>query len=193
LGTTIDESEFKVVDLHEGINSTLLILQYRLKAQPGFSAIEVVKAYGQLPLVECYPGQLNQVLMSLLTNAIDALEEAEQQRIHEQPTQPSIMPSTIWISTQVKSENCVQITIADNGLGMIETVRSRVFDPFFTTKPVGQGTGLGLSISHQIVTEKHHGTIRCDSIVGKGTTFVIELPILQTPEPSITLPLSKYG
>ncbi len=178
----LDESEFKAVDLHEGIDNTLLILQHRLKAKPEAPAIEVVKEYGQLPLVECYPGQLNQVFMNLIANAIDVLEEtAQQQRKEGKPAQLG----RIWISTQVKSENQVQIVIADNGAGMPETVRSRIFDPFFTTKPVGKGTGLGLSISYQIVTEKHKGEMWCDSTLGEGTKFVIEIPIRQ-PEPTLT-------
>ncbi|MEH2168976.1 MAG: ATP-binding protein [Nostoc sp.] len=167
----LDESEFKAVDLHEGIENTLLILQHRLKAKPEFSAIEVVKNYSQLPLVECYPGQLNQVFMNLLTNGIDELEESQQTQ-----------PGTIWISTQMTADNHVQIAIADNGSGIPEKVRSRIFDPFFTTKPIGKGTGMGLSICYKIITERHHGKIWCDSTVAKGTKFVIEIPVHQ-PEP----------
>ncbi|WGV27527.1 sensor histidine kinase [Halotia branconii] len=175
----LDESDFKAVDIHEGIDNTLLILQHRLKARPEIAAIEVVKDYSQLPLVECYPGQLNQVFMNLLTNAIDALEEsASQQTKAEQPTQIG----KIWISTQVTANNQVQIAIADNGLGISQTVRERVFDPFFTTKPIGKGTGLGLSISYKIVTEKHHGKIWCDSTLKEGTKFLIEIPVHQ-PKP----------
>lgn len=176
----LDESEFKAVDLHEGIDNTLLILQHRLMA-PESPAIEVIKDYAQLPLVECYPGQLNQVFMNLIANAIDVLNEVVPQRIKdEQPAQPS----TIWISTQMKAEDRVQITIADNGSGMPETVRSRVFDPFFTTKPVGKGTGLGLSISYQIVTEKHNGKMECHSTSGEGTKFVVEIPLRQPKQRS---------
>ena len=176
----LDESEFKAVDLHEGIDNTLLILQHRLKAKPEFPAIEVVKNYGQLPLIECYPAQLNQVFMNLIANAIDVLEESVRQRTNdEQPAQTG----TIWISTQMTAEDRVQIAIADNGSGMPETVRSRIFNPFFTTKPIGKGTGLGLSISYQIVTEKHNGMMWCDSTIGEGTKCVIEIPICQ-PEPS---------
>jgi signal transduction histidine kinase len=178
----LDESEFKAVDLHEGIDNTLLILQHRLKAKPDYPAIEVVKEYGQLPLVECYPGQLNQVFMNLIANAIDVLEETAQQQSKE--GKPG-KPGRIRISTQVKSEYQVQIMIVDNGSGVPEKVRSRIFDPFFTTKPVGKGTGLGLSISHQIVSEKHKGTMWCDSTPGEGTKFVIEIPIRQ-PEPALT-------
>ena len=172
----LDESEFKAVDLHEGIDNTLLLLQHRFKANPGAPAIQLVKGYGQLPLVECYPSQLNQVFMNLVANAIDVLEDSIKQRTQEQ--QPA-QPDTIWISTQVTAEKRIKITIADNGLGMSETVRSCIFEPFFTTKPIGKGTGLGLSISYQIVTEKHKGIMWCDSTLGEGTKFVIEIPIRQ--------------
>lgn len=173
----LDEADRKTVDIHEGINNTLLILQHRLKPKPRFPGIEVVTNYSQLPLVECYPGQLNQVVLSLLSNAIDALEDSTQPASRdEQPSQSK----TIQISTHVTVENQVQITIADNGLGMSETVRSRIFDPFFTTKPVGKGTGLGLSISYQIVTEQHNGRIWCNSTLGEGTQFVVEIPVRQS-------------
>ncbi|MBO3460216.1 HAMP domain-containing histidine kinase [Aetokthonos hydrillicola Thurmond2011] len=175
----IDEAELKAVDIHEGIDNTLVILAHRLKAKSESSAIKVVKNYCQLPLIECYAGQLNQAFMNLLANAIDALEESTQQYAKgEERTQPS----TIWISTQLIADNRVQIVIADNGSGIPETVRSRIFDPFFTTKPVGKGTGLGLSISYKIVTEKHHGKMWFDSTLGEGTKFVIEIPVHQ-PEP----------
>ncbi|MBW4694387.1 MAG: HAMP domain-containing histidine kinase [Lyngbya sp. HA4199-MV5] len=179
----LDESDFKAVDLHEGIDNTLLILQHRLKAKSESPAIEVIKDYAQLPLIECYPGQLNQVFMNLIANAIDVLDEAVQQRLKEgQPAQVS----TIWLSTQMNAEDHVQITIADNGLGMPEAVRSRIFDPFFTTKSIGKGTGLGLSISYKIVTEKHKGQMTCDSVAGEGTKFVIEIPMRQA-KPMSTL------
>jgi two-component system, NtrC family, sensor kinase len=181
----LDESDFKAVDLHEGIDNTLLILQHRLKSSPDRATIEIVKDYVQLPLVECYPGPLNQVFMNLITNAIDALEKSMHQlkAANQSPSSCTIWISTQIISTQVESENRVRITIADNGSGMSETVRSRIFNPFFTTKPVGKGTGLGLSISYQIVTEKHHGTMICDSQPGAGTKFVIEIPIRQIAHP----------
>ncbi|MEA5554608.1 ATP-binding protein [Anabaena cylindrica UHCC 0172] len=170
----LDESEFKAADLHEGIDNTLLILQHRLKTRPEYPAIEVVKDYNKLPLVECYPGQLNQAFMNLLVNAIDALEESAQEKIKDDQ---QIQPGTIWISTQMMTDNQVQIAIADNGVGIPEIVRSRIFNPFFTTKPVGKGTGLGLSISYKIVTEKHHGQMWCDSILGQGSKFVIQIPV----------------
>jgi two-component system, NtrC family, sensor kinase len=172
----LDESEFKAVDLHKGIDNTLLILQHRLKEKSEFPAIQIVRNYSQLPLVECYPAQLNQVFMNLLVNAIDALQETVQQQMENDR---QIHSGKICISTQIISENLVQIAIADNGSKIPDTVRSRIFDPFFTTKPVNKGTGLGLSISYQIATEKHHGKIWCDSTSGEGTTFVVEIPIRQ--------------
>jgi signal transduction histidine kinase len=176
----LDESAFKAVNLHEGIDNTLMILQHRLKASPDRATIEVIKQYGSLPLVECYAGQLNQVLMNLLANAIDALEDAAQRQSSESAIKLS---PTIRIATQIVREDWVQIVIADDGPGMPESVRSHIFDPFFTTKPVGKGTGLGLSISYQIVTEKHGGKIWCDSAPGAGTQFVIEIPIQQLASP----------
>ncbi|MCL1465936.1 PAS domain S-box protein [Argonema galeatum] len=176
----LDEAEMKAVDIHEGIDSTLLILQNRLKAKPERTPIKIVKEYGDLPPIECYPGQLNQVLMNILNNAIDALE-----------TQPA--PRTITIHTEIvssqesavdgkkqKTTDKVAIRIQDNGPGISESVKSRLFDPFFTTKPVGQGTGLGLSISYQIVVEKHRGVLKCISEPGQGSEFWIEIPITQT-------------
>ncbi len=170
----LDEAEFKSVDLHEGIDNTLMILQHRLKARPEFPAIEVVKNYSDLPIIECYPGHLNQVFMNLLANAIDALEEAAKQTNQSHSQSGS---GTIWISTHLIADSQVRIIVADDGLGMSESVRSHIFDPFFTTKPIGKGTGLGLSISHQIVTEKHLGKIWCDSTLGEGSKFVLEIPI----------------
>lgn len=170
----LDEAEFKAVDIHEGIDSTLLILQHRLKEQPQRPAIEVIKNYGNLPLAICYPGQLNQVFMNILSNAIDALENANQQR---PPTEIASHPNTIWIQTQLGSENQIIISIIDNGLGVPDTVLKRLFDPFFTTKDVGKGSGLGLTISYQIVTELHQGKLHCNSTLGKGTEFFVTLPI----------------
>jgi two-component system, NtrC family, sensor kinase len=172
----LDEAEFKAVNIHEGIDSTLMILGNRLKAKPEHSGIEIIKNYGQLPSVECYPGQLNQVFMNLLTNAIDVLEEHNRQR---SPQEIKANPGTIRISTEMIEADWIAVYIADNGLGMTEEVRSRIFDSFFTTKPIGKGTGLGLSISYQIVTEKHGGKLYCHSTLGQGTEFVIELPVRQ--------------
>lgn len=157
-------------NLHEGLESTLLILRHRLKANGDRSAIEVIKDYGDLPLIECYPGPLNQVFMNLLANAIDALEESiYQNKINQKPT--------ITIQTQVLEENWVEVRIADNAQGMIEEVKQNLFKPMFTTKPAGKGTGLGLSICHQIVHEKHQGKLTCMSEIGKGTEFLIKLPV----------------
>jgi two-component system, NtrC family, sensor kinase len=172
----LDEADFKTVDIHEGIDNTLLILQHRLKEKREFPGVQIVKNYSQLPLVECYPAQLNQVFMNLLTNAIDALQESPQPQME---SDRQVHPGKICISTQVMGENLVQIAIVDNGSGIPDDVRSRIFDPFFTTKPVNKGTGLGLSISYQIVTETHRGKIWCDATPGEGTTFVVEIPIHQ--------------
>jgi PAS domain S-box-containing protein len=173
----LDEAEKKPVDIHEGLNNTLLILQHRLKQTAGNPAIQVIKTYGQLPLVNCYPGQLNQVFMNLLTNAIDALEQSvvsgQWSVVSENTMEKQPM---IWISTETNEGGYITIRITDNGPGMTQEILSRLFDPFFTTKPIGKGTGLGLSISYQIVVEKHKGTLHCHSLAGKGTEFVVTLP-----------------
>ena len=174
----LDEAEIKHVDIHQGIDSTLMILQSRLKAQSNHPNIEVIKEYGELPLIDCYPGQLNQVFMNIISNAIDALEEQIGNRgwITENNHKDIYTACQIRIRTEVVNEKWVSISIADNGLGMTEEVSSKLFDPFFTTKEVGKGTGLGLSISHQIIVEKHGGQLTCNSILGKGTEFAIVLP-----------------
>jgi two-component system, NtrC family, sensor kinase len=166
----LDEADCKLVDIHSGIDSTLLILEHRLKARPDFPAIQVIKDYGQLSEVECHPSQLNQVFMNILSNAIDALETSGV-REHQKPT--------ITIRTFISNIDAIAISIADNGYGIPEPIRSKIFDPFFTTKPVGKGTGLGLSISHQIVTEKHGGKIECNSTLGQGTEFLVQIPVRQ--------------
>ncbi|MBD2778362.1 GAF domain-containing sensor histidine kinase [Iningainema tapete] len=185
----LDEAEMKRVELHEGIDNTLLILQHRLQSNKEFPGIEVIKDYGNLPLVECFAGQMNQVFMNVVNNAIDALEESfvnsplslvnnSKPRTNDfgQMTFP-----TIWISTQLSADNSrVIIRIADNGWGIPEDILQRIFDPFFTTKPVGKGTGLGLAISYQIVVDKHGGFMKCISELGKGTEFLIEIPLKQT-------------
>jgi light-regulated signal transduction histidine kinase (bacteriophytochrome) len=177
-----DQSDMKQVDLHEGIDSTLLILQHRLKASP-VCEIELIKEYGNLPLVECYAGQVNQVLMNLLSNAIDALEEsADFLSLNADlgnPDAPARQPM-IRIRTEVLENQRIAIRISDNGRGIPEESRSHLFNPFFTTKPVGKGTGLGLSISYQIITEKHRGSLKCFSTLGEGAEFVIEIPIQQS-------------
>jgi two-component system NtrC family sensor kinase len=163
----LDEAQLKGVDIHAGIDSTLVILQHRLKAKPDFPPIKIIKDYTQLPEVECYPSQLNQVFMNILSNAIDALEES------------AIASPTIIIRTSTINSNWVEVAIVDNGVGIQEALCSQLFNPFFTTKPVGKGTGLGLSISYQIVTEKHGGKIECYSNVGQGTEFVVQIPVRQ--------------
>jgi PAS domain S-box-containing protein len=172
----IAEAEIKGVDIHEGLDSTLMILQNRLKSKSEHPGIQVIKDYGNLPRVECYAGQLNQVFMNLLANAIDAIDEQNQRRTTEGI---EANPSTIRVQTEVLNSKEVVIRIADNGPGITQQVKARLFDPFFTTKPVGAGTGLGLSISYQIVVEKHGGQLHCFSQVGKGTEFVIQIPLSQ--------------
>jgi signal transduction histidine kinase len=188
----LDEAEIKPVDLHEGLNNTLLILQSRLKATPERPEIKVIKEYGSLPKVECYAGQINQVFMNILTNAIDALEEYDSQHSPYRSTpltreERQRNPSTIRIRTEVgnstvmdlsqENQHWVTIRIADNGPGIPQTVKKRLFDPFFTTKPVGQGTGLGLSISYQIVVDKHGGQLWCETSPGQGAEFFIKIPV----------------
>jgi PAS domain S-box-containing protein len=170
----LDERERKPVDIHQGIDNTLLILKHRLTQHLSRPDIQVIKQYGVLPLVECYPGQLNQVFMNILTNAIDALDDVHDSRLrmHGKEHYP-----TIEIHTQVIAGNRIAISISDNGIGINPHIQLKIFDPFFTTKPPGKGTGLGLSISYQIVVDKHGGQLRCHSVPGRGTAFMIKLPI----------------
>lgn len=180
----LDESEVKPVDIHEGIDNTLMILQSRLKSNSIGHSIQVTKAYASLPLAECYAGQLNQVFMNLLGNAIDALDEVSNPTI---TITTELLPgsgSSLAAAGGDQSLDCtpqIRICIRDNGCGMTETVQQKLFNPFFTTKPVGKGTGLGLSISYQIVAEKHHGTLQCLSAVGQGTEFQIQIPLKASP------------
>jgi PAS domain S-box-containing protein len=167
----LDEAEMKTVDIHEGIESTLMILQHRLKSKHDHTTIEIIQDYANLPKVVCYAGQLNQVFMNLLANAIDALEEGVRKGL--------VLTPKISITTEMLNNNWIAIHIADNGVGMDADTQQRLFDPFFTTKPVGVGTGLGLSISYQIVVDRHGGKLHCTSEVGKGTEFVIEIPTVQ--------------
>lgn len=176
----LDEAEIKSVNIHSGIDSTLLILQHRLKTKPGRPGIEVIKEYDDLPQIRCYPGQLNQVFMNILCNAIDALDKYNRQRTIAEITKK---PSTITIRTTVKNSDWVAISIKDNGPGITESNMKRIFDPFFTTKPVGDGTGLGLSISYQIVVDKHKGFLQCISSPQKGAEFCIEIPMRLEEEP----------
>ncbi|MGI0485006.1 GAF domain-containing protein [Pantanalinema rosaneae CENA516] len=173
----LDEAEMKPVDVHEGIDSTLLILQSRLKPTGSGSAVQIIKEYGNLPKVECYAGQLNQVFMNVLANAIEALDDARDNARSHQETTPGFTDPKIRIQTTQLDDDRVRISIQDNGVGMTEEVRKNLFDPFFTTKPVGKGTGLGLSISYQIVVEKHGGSFACFSEPGRGAEFRIEIPI----------------
>lgn len=172
----LDEAEFKAVDIHEGIDNTLLLLHHRFKAKADRPEIQIIKNYGVLPLVECYAGQLNQVFMNLLSNAIDALEESSHKHNFDEIT---ANPNQIWIDTSVINQHYIRIVVADNGPGISEKARSHLFDPFFTTKSVGKGTGLGLSISYQIITDKHNGKLWYESAAGQGAKFTIEIPVHQ--------------
>ena len=180
----LDEAELKQVNIHEGIDSSLMILEHRLQARHEYPEIKVIKKYSQLPNVTCYPAQLNQVFMNILANAIDALEASvnngQRSVVNSQTTDNQKLAENnpkIQIKTELINQNWIEVTIADNGLGINEQVRSKLFDPFFTTKTVGKGTGLGLYISYQIIVEKHKGELNCFSVPGKGAEFVIKIPI----------------
>jgi len=173
----LDEAEVKQVNIHEGIDSSLMILEHRLQARHEYPEITVIKKYSQLPNVTCYPGQLNQVFMNILANAINALEASA---LNSQTTGNQKLTNNnlqIQIKTEIIDEKWIEVSIVDNGLGINEQVRSKLFDPFFTTKAVGKGTGLGLYISYQIIVEKHNGQLSCFSVPGKGAEFVIKIPI----------------
>lgn len=198
----LDEAEKKPVDIHEGIDNTLMILHNRLKPKTGFPPIMVHKTYGDLPLVDCYAGQLNQVFMNILSNAIDAVEEcahiSQNHSLEDDTTVSAATPElfcplpTIHIQTEQLNSDWIVIRIKDNGLGMTESVKKRLFDPFFTTKPVGKGTGLGLSISYQIVVEQHGGDLKCQSVPGQGAEFAIEIPIKSSHCTSLTGPITCH-
>lgn len=187
----MDEEGAKEVDIHEGIDSTLLILQSQLKAKGNHQEIQIVKDYGQLPMVECLAGQVNQVFMNLLTNSIDALTARRNLPNVAQPetfelvsspvvnpeSTPQNAPPTITIQTQMLDREWLLIRITDNGTGIPESARPVLFDPFFTTKPIGKGTGLGLSISYQIIAKRHQGVLDWSSTLGEGTEFIIKLPL----------------
>lgn len=166
----MDESERKAVDIHEGIESTLLILQHRLQAQPERPAIKVTRDFGDLPMIECYANLLNQVFMNILVNAVDALE-SEFKNNPDAEKEPQIRFRTKMLS------DSIVISITDNGKGIPQEVKKRIFDPFFTTKAVGKGMGMGLAISYQLITENHSGKIECFSEEGNGTEFIIEIPL----------------
>jgi two-component system, NtrC family, sensor kinase len=178
-----EQTEMKPIDLHEGLDSTLMILRHRLKASEEYPEITVSKEYGPLPLVECFAGQINQVFMHLLTNAIDVLQASTAN--HNTPRHIRIITGVENLSQEQAGEDTEEtiphavIRIIDNGPGMSEEVCRRLFEPFFTTKPAGKGTGLGLSISYQIVVEKHGGQLTCISEPGKGAEFAIVLPVQQ--------------
>jgi signal transduction histidine kinase len=164
----LDQAALKAADIHENLNSTLVILQNRLNGRAGKPEIQVIKAYGDLPMVECYSGLLNQVFMNLLVNAIDAIEE-------RQATASPDYAGCITIETEQITVDKVRIAIRDNGTGMSADTQAHIFDPFYTTKPVGLGTGMGLSTSYQIVRNNHQGQLTCHSVLGEGTEFTIEL------------------
>jgi signal transduction histidine kinase len=178
----LDESELKPVDLHEGLDSTLMMLGHRLEAQGDRPGITVIKQYEQLPRVRCYAAQINQVFMNLLSNAIDAFEGSDRQG-PSLPTTQAIPSPTISIKTACPTPDRVTLSITDNGPGMTPELQQQIFNPFFTTKQVGYGTGLGLSISYQIVVEGHGGTLDCQSSPGNGTTFILGLPIHRDSTP----------
>ena len=169
------DTESKVrADLHQGLDSTLLILKYRLKANEMRPEIQVICNYSELPAIDCFPGQLNQVFMNILANAIDTFDEvANKVSFADLKVNPQIMT----IQTALADQNTAEIRIGDNGNGMTEAVKDRIFDHLFTTKDVGQGTGLGLAIARQIVEERHGGTLTVQSALGQGTEFCIRLPL----------------
>ncbi|MEG4321684.1 MULTISPECIES: AAA family ATPase [unclassified Microcoleus] len=182
------DKDYKVpFNIHDGIDSTILILKHRLKANEHRPAIEVVTDYGNLPQIECFPGQLNQVFMNLLSNAIDALDESSQGRSFDRI---EANPNCIRVRSGLEGDRHIKITIADNGAGMTEEVKQRIFDHLFTTKAVGKGTGLGLAIARQIVVETHGGKLSCNSAVGEGTEFAIVLPVSQ--ESPAVLPSCRH-
>ena len=164
----LDEATCKCVDIHAGIDNTVLLLQHRINQVPHRKKIHIIKEYTQLPKVECYPKKLNQVFMNLLSNAIDALEEAIAKN--------NILDPQIRIVTETSDDKAV-IRIADNGIGINQDVKERLFDPFFTTKEVGKGTGMGLAVSYQIIVDNHQGELQYISELGKGTEFVISIPL----------------
>ncbi|MGK7923769.1 MAG: sensor histidine kinase, partial [Spirulina sp.] len=169
----LDESDRKQADLHEGLNNTLMLLQHRLKQNRDRPEIQVVKNFALIPAIECYPGDINQVFMNLLSNAIDAIDEKWDRGIQFTPTLTLSMEVGRYRESQ---QTYIRIHLADNGTGIPQHLQTRIFDPFFTTKSIGRGTGLGLTASHDIIVEKHGGRLYCASEVGEGTEFAIELP-----------------
>ncbi|MEB3293171.1 MAG: PAS domain S-box protein [Synechococcales bacterium] len=184
----MDEAEVKTVDIHEGIDSTLMLLQPRLQwasdepnsamddsSHPDKPKIFIHRNYGQLPPVECFAGQINQVFMNVIVNAIDALEDGNFQL--PEVAYDGLFAKKIWITTRQLDKNHIEIRIKDNGSGMNSEVQQHLFDPFFTTKPIGKGTGMGLSTSYQIITKHHGGSIECQSEIGTGAEFILRIPI----------------
>ncbi|MEM7726418.1 MAG: ATP-binding protein [Cyanobacteria bacterium P01_A01_bin.45] len=174
----LDEAEFKSIDIHQGIDSTLVILNHRLKPHPENSyGIDVIKNYGKIPFVECYPGPLNQVFMNIIANAIDAVEEGL--NTPTLPDKDKYRTPTIRINTEI-NDDLVVIRIADSGTGISEAALLKLFDPFYTTKKIGKGTGLGLSISYQIIVDMHGGKLECSSSDLGGAEFTIVIPLVQS-------------
>jgi hypothetical protein len=191
----IDEADRKAADIHEGIESTLLLLQNQTKAKSDRPEIKIRKDYGEIPLVHCYPGQLNQVFMNIFANAIDALEDFYKSQTPDVRTGTELaieIQTRMVLASEINAtdraplapqlaqdaQDWLEVTIADNGIGMEDAIHTQLFDPFFTTKDVGKGTGLGLSISHQIIVEKHGGLLRCESRPGQGAKFIMAIPRL---------------
>ncbi|TAD75034.1 MAG: sensor histidine kinase [Oscillatoriales cyanobacterium] len=176
----LDESAVKSVNLHDGIDSALMILHHRFQEQSNRPAIRVVKYYGSLPDVECYPSQLNQVFLNILINAVDALDERGDRLMMGANPPYEIVIHTESIHPPAADTPWVKVSIADTGCGIPESICQRVFDPFFTTKPIGKGTGIGLSVSYQVVTDRHQGTLSCTSQEGQGTELMIQIPVRQS-------------
>jgi signal transduction histidine kinase len=180
----LDEADVKQIDLHEGIDSTLTILNTRFRMFPNVQPLKLIKDYGELPLVECHGTQINQVVMNLIVNAIDALEDAVRDGKWEHlgsepPGEDAVeLEPCLTIRTRDRGDGWVAIEIADNGLGIPESARAKLFDPFFTTKAIGRGTGLGLSICYKIITDTHHGQLEYETEIGRGTAFKILLPVM---------------
>ncbi len=172
----INQAEYKLADIHQGIESTLALLNSRLQETENLLSVQIIKEYAQIPQIQCYPHQLNQVFLNILNNAIDFLEAKRQKQVEQQINSQQQLP-IIWITTELKNSDLVMITISDNGVGIDESIKERIFEPFFTTKKVGQGTGLGLSASYKIIVEQHQGKLTCDSTINQGSTFMIEIPL----------------
>ncbi|NES02716.1 MAG: hybrid sensor histidine kinase/response regulator [Okeania sp. SIO2F4] len=172
----INQAEHKLVDIHQGIESTLALLKSRLEETDNLLPVKIIKEYAEIPQIQCYPNQLNQVFLNLLNNAIDFLEAKRQNKIEQQINSEQQLPK-IWIITELATNEKILIKIGDNGVGIDESIIERIFEPFFTTKKIGKGTGLGLSVSYQIIVEQHHGKLTCDSKIDEGSTFMIEIPI----------------